>query len=336
MSDQGHHVDPVKAFGALTPNQMLDAIESREEYRSDGCFLALNSYENRVYRIGIEDSGPVVAKFYRPERWSDEAILEEHRFTEELAQAEIPAIAPIPDSQGNTLHHHDGFRFAIYPCQGGRAPELDDAEHLEQLGRLVGRMHAVAALKTYQHRPSINIDDYALRPKIWLLANGFIPEHLQIAYATLTDDLVEQVQASFDRAGKVAFIRLHGDLHPGNILWFDDSPFVVDFDDVRMGPAIQDLWMFLSGDRPYMTKCLADLLDGYTRFYDFDPRELHLVEALRTLRMIQQAHWMAWRWQDPAFPIAFPWFNTQAYWESHILALREQAALLNEPPLVWS
>ncbi|NKB77966.1 MAG: serine/threonine protein kinase [Gammaproteobacteria bacterium] len=328
--------DPVHAFRSLTPDQMLDAIESQKDYLSDGRFLALNSYENRVYRIGVEEGPPVVAKFYRPDRWSDEAIIEEHQFTMDLAEAEIPVVAPISNVKGETLHKYGAFRYAIYPCHGGRSPELDDPDHLEQLGRFVGRIHALGATSSYQYRPKIEIQNYIIQPRRFLLDNHFIPDHLLTAYTTLTDDLIKQAEIGFDRAGDVVQLRLHGDLHPSNILWSDDGPHIVDFDDARTGPAIQDLWMFLSGERAYMSAKLADLLEGYTQFFEFNPAELHLVEVLRTLRIIYHASWIASRWEDPAFPIAFPWFNTLQYWESHVLALREQAALMNEPPLVWS
>jgi len=323
-----------QAFANLTPDTMLDAIESAN-IRCDGRFLALNSYENRVYQVGVEDDKPIVAKFYRPARWSDESIIEEHQFTLELADAEIPVIAPIVDSQGRTLHQYELFRFTLYQSRGGRAPELDNPDHLEQLGRFIGRIHAMGATQEFKHRPSVDIESYTIEPRAWLLDNNFIPLHLTEAYSGLTRDLIEQIQNCFERAGVVNILRLHGDCHPGNILWRDDKPHIVDFDDARMGPSIQDLWMFLSGDRPFMTARLADLLVGYTDFYEFNPAELHLVEALRTMRMIHYAAWLARRWDDPAFPLAFPWFNSMNYWEEHILQLREQAALMDEAPLVW-
>lgn len=323
-----------QAFAELSPDTMLDAIES-SGLHCDGRFLALNSYENRVYQVGLEEDEPIVAKFYRPARWSDEAIIEEHQFTLELAQAEIPVVAPLVDDNGVTLHKHGPYRFALYPRYGGRAPELDNPDHLEQLGRFIGRIHVMGGVEDFQHRPDVDIESYAIEPRRWLLKNGFIPAHLEEAYASLTQDLIGQVENCFNRAGKVNRLRLHGDCHPGNILWRDDKPHIVDFDDARMGPAIQDLWMFLSGDRAFMTARLADLLVGYTDFAEFNPAELHLVEALRTMRMIHYAAWLARRWDDPAFPLAFPWFNTTNYWEDHILSLREQAALMDEPPLVW-
>jgi Ser/Thr protein kinase RdoA (MazF antagonist) len=323
-----------QAFATLTPDTMLDAIESTGILCS-GQFLALNSYENRVYQVALEEGAPLVAKFYRPNRWSDAAIIEEHRFTQVLAEEEIPVIAPLADSQGNTLRRYGEIRFTLYPCRGGRAPELDNPEQLEQLGRFIGRIHAMGRVRPFEHRPSVDIESYLLLPSRFLLAEGFIPTHLIDAYETLIKDLLQRVDACYERAGKVNNIRLHGDFHPGNILWRDDGPQIVDFDDARMGPGVQDLWMFLSGDRPYMTARLADLLDGYTRFCDFDPAELHLVEALRTLRLVHYAGWLAKRWDDPAFPQAFPWFDSLNFWEEHVLTLREQLAKMEEPPLVW-
>lgn len=326
--------DPVLAFQNLTPEQMLDAVE-QHGIECDGRFLALNSYENRVYQVGVEDGSPIVVKFYRPQRWADEAILEEHQFTQLLAENELPVVAPLTDQSGDTLHRADPFRFTIYPCRGGRAPELDNPEHLEIMGRFIARIHALGASDRYNYRPEINIHNFVNEPSRFVLDNGFIPAHLVEAWSSLIEMLSQQIDSCYQRAGEVRAIRLHGDLHQGNVLWTDAGPHIVDFDDARMGPSIQDLWMFLSGDRSYMTARLENLLTGYTQFYEFDPVELHLVEALRTLRMIHHAGWLASRWEDPAFPIAFPWFNTTKYWEQQILDLREQSALMDEHPLKW-
>jgi len=325
--------DPKKAFANLTPDAILDSVEA-QGLACDGRFLALNSYENRVYRIGLEEGPPLVAKFYRPGRWSDQAILEEHHFTLALAEQEIPVIAPIQDEEGASLHRQGPYRFALYPCRGGRPPELDNPHHLKQLGRFVGRIHALGAVRAFRWRPTLDITSYAVEPRAFLLDQGFVPAHLVVAYESLTRDLIGQLEALFGRV-QVPAIRLHGDCHPGNILWGEAGAHIVDFDDARMGPAVQDLWMFLAGDRVEMTAQLADLLEGYSQFRDFDPAELQLIEGLRTLRLIHYAAWIASRWDDPAFPQAFPWFNTDRYWEEHVLSLREQAALLQEPPLVW-
>lgn len=321
-----------QAFAKLTPDQILDAVETLG-VQCDGRFLALNSYENRVYRVGLEDSAPVVVKFYRPHRWSDETILEEHRFTLALAEQEVPVIPPWVDRQGVSLHRQGPYRFSVYPCHGGRPPDLDNPDQLELLGRFIGRIHALGAVKPFEFRPELTIDSYGVRPARFLLEHGFIPNHLLEAYQSLTIDLIEQIRVCFKRAGKVRSIRLHGDCHPGNILWTDVGAHIVDFDDARMGPAVQDLWMFLAGEPGQMRTGLTDLLEGYTRFHDFNPAELQLIEPLRTLRMMHYAGWIASRWDDPAFPLAFPWFNTNRYWEDHILTLREQAALLDESPI---
>ena len=318
-------------FTALTPDAVLDALDSIG-LRSDGRLLALNSYENRVYQAGMEDGPPLVAKFYRPARWTDAAILEEHAFVAELAEREIPVV-PALVIDGRTLHAFNGFRFSVFARHGGRAPELDDCDTLEWMGRFIGRIHAVGALEPYRHRPVLDIHSFGIEPSEYLLAHDFIPSELVEVYRGVVAQALDGVRRCFDRAGAVQTLRLHGDCHIGNVLWTDDGPHFVDFDDSRMGPAIQDLWMLLSGERAEQTQQLGDLLAGYEDFYDFDPRELHLVEALRTLRLIHYAAWIARRWDDPAFPTAFPWFNTQRYWQDRILELREQIALMDEPPL---
>lgn len=305
-----NEIDPVQAFKELTPDQLLDAVEQcylldRDQY-ADGRILALNSYENRVYQVGVEDDDNIVAKFYRPKRWEDAAILEEHEFTQQLNESEIPVIPPCHNQKRQSLFHHGPFRLAIYPCRGGRAMELDNPEHLEQMGRFVGRMHAVGSAVPYQFRPCVNIESYVDQPKQYLMDNQFIPAHIEEAYDSLTNVLKRQIEHCYQRAGTTQSIRLHGDFHPSNVLWTDDGPHIVDFDGARNGPAIQDLWMFLSGDREYMTAMLDKLLAGYCEFHSFNPMELHLLEALRTMRMIYHAGWLASLWQDPAFPIAFP------------------------------
>ena len=327
-------MEPTDTYKNLSPDEILNVID-RSGYRCDGRILALNSYENRVYQIGIEEDKPIIAKFYRPGRWSDEAIQEEHDFTRMLSDADIPVIAPLVDANNRTLLHLDGFRFALYTRVGGRTPELDNPEHLIQLGRTLARIHNFSELEPFRNRPELTIQAFGIEPSQFLLAGNFIPADLLESYSTLVADLLHRIKNCFARAGEVQSIRLHGDCHLGNILWNNDAPFIVDFDDARMGPSVQDLWMLLSGDREYMTARLFDLLDGYCEFRPFDPRELHLIEPLRTLRMIHYAGWIASRWTDPAFPMAFPWFNSQRYWEDHILSLREQAAMMDEPALDW-
>jgi Ser/Thr protein kinase RdoA (MazF antagonist) len=321
-------------FAGLTPDCLLNGLESLGLV-CDGRLLGLNSYENRVYQVGIEDGPPLVAKFYRPQRWTDAAILEEHAFVSALAEREIPVV-PALQFAGRTLHEFAGFRFALFPKRGGRAPELGDPSTLEWLGRFLGRIHAVGALKPYRHRPALDIASFGEEPRDYLLAHDFIPPDLLSAWRSVVEQALAGVRHCFDRAGKLRRLRLHGDCHVGNVLWNEGAaggPHFVDFDDSRMGPALQDLWMLLSGEAPEMAQQLSVLLRGYRQFCDFDRRELHLLEALRTLRLIHYAAWIARRWHDPAFPAAFPWFNTQRYWQDRILELREQIALMDEPPL---
>lgn len=327
-----NRVNSTSSFSDLTPDTVLDALDS-VGLHGDGRLLALNSYENRVYQVGMEQGAPVVAKFYRPGRWSDAAILEEHAFVEELAAAEIPAVPALSLAGRGTLHHFDGFRFAVFPRRGGRAPELDDSATLEWMGRFLGRMHAVGALKPYQARPVLDAVTFGDAPFAYLMEHECVPPDIREAYRSVVAQALEGVRRCYERAGEARTLRLHGDCHVGNVLWTDAGPHFVDFDDSRMGPAIQDLWMLLSGERADMTRQLADVLAGYEDFVEFNPRELHLIEALRTLRLIHYSAWLAQRWDDPAFPVAFPWFNTQRYWQDRILELREQVALMNEPPL---
>jgi len=319
-------------YAGLTPDTLLDAVEQCG-YRSDGRFIALNSYENRVYQVGTEDGAPVIVKFYRPCRWSDESIAEEHSFAMELAEQEIPVIAPMPINT-SMLHTYKGYRFALFPRQGGHWPELNTQEHREWMGRFIARIHMVGASKSFSHRPALDIDSFGIKSYQFLLAEGFIPSHIETAYRTLAEDLLQQITGIYSAAGNINTIRLHGDCHPGNILWTDQGPHFVDLDDCRTGPAAQDIWMLLSGDRHEMQTKLVDIMEGYLQFRDFDHRELLLIEPLRTLRIMHYAAWLARRWDDPAFPRAFPWFNTPRFWEEHVLSLREQASLLDEPALV--
>lgn len=318
-------------YELLTPDFVLDAIDACG-YLTDARILALNSYENRVYQVGIEGGNPLIAKFYRPARWGREQILEEHAFTKALKELEISVVPPLPDDNGNTLREFNNFSFALYPRQGGHAPNLDDFDALLTLGRTLGRIHALGKTQLFTHRPNIDIKTFAQESYDFLLANNFIPTSLHEAYRTLGADLISRCNAIFARV-KYTPIRLHGDCHPGNILWRDE-PHFVDFDDARNGPAIQDLWMLLSGERETQIAQLSEILEGYQEFCDFDFAELALIEALRTLRIMHYSAWLARRWSDPAFPRHFPWFNTERYWAEHILELREQLSALQEPPLV--
>ena len=324
-------------YANLTPDLVLDALES-VGLSGDGRLLALNSYENRVYRAQLDTGGAVVAKFYRPGRWSDIQILEEHAFAAELVAAEVPVIAPLaitlPAMSGATLAHHAGYAFAVYPNRGGRAPELDRPGTLEWIGRFLGRIHAIGATHAFTTRPALDIASFGEEPRAFLLASGMVPGDLLPAYRAALDLALAAIERAFGTAGAVTMLRLHGDCHAGNILWTDAGPHFVDLDDARMGPAVQDLWMLLAGDRSEMSGGLQALLGGYRQFHTFDRRELGLIEPLRTLRLIHYAAWLARRWDDPAFPAAFPWFNTQRYWQDRILELREQIAAMDEPALV--
>lgn len=319
----------VHPYADLTPDRVLNAIDALG-LRTDGRLLALGSYENRVYQIGLEDAGFVVAKFYRPERWSDAAIHEEHAFTLQLAEQEIPVIPPMALTGGMTLGHAEGFRVAVFERRGGRTPELDDPGVLAWTGRFIGRIHALGATRTYLERLVLDVDSYGVAPGAFVRANPHLPEDLRDDYRAALQLALDGVRASYERAGSLARLCLHGDCHPGNVLWTDAGPHFVDFDDSCMGPAVQDLWMLVSGTRAEMTRQLCDLLVGYEDFAEFNPREVSLIEALRTLRMIHHAAWLARRWEDPAFPVAFPWFNTRSWWQEHIRSLRDQVPVMAE------
>jgi len=322
-------------YAGLSPDRMLDALAA-VGLRPDGRLTGLNSYENRVYQVGMEEGPPLVAKYYRPGRWSDAQIREEHEFALELAEREIPVVAPLV-IEGRTLNSFEGFRFAVYPRRGGRTPELEDPRTLEWIGRFLGRIHAAGAARSFRERPALDMESHGSEPHAWLLESGLVPADLREAWVAATALALEGARRCFEHAGEVRRIRLHGDCHAGNILWTEDGemrgPHFVDLDDSRMGPAVQDLWMLLSGDRGAMTRQLADVLAGYQDFHEFDPRELALVEALRTLRLLHYSAWIARRWDDPAFPAAFPWFGTQRYWQDRILEMREQIAAMEEEPL---
>jgi Ser/Thr protein kinase RdoA (MazF antagonist) len=328
-------------YAGLTPETVLDALEGAG-LRGDGRLLALNSYENRVYQVWLEEDvatssqeapmRSVVAKFYRPSRWSDAQILEEHAFVAELAEREVPAVPPLA-LNGRTLCEHAGFRFAVFPRRGGRTPELERRDTLEWIGRFIGRIHAVGAVRPFAERPALDAETFGREPRDWLRAHDFVPPDLREAWQSTVDQALQGVARCYERAGRVPLLRLHGDCHAGNILWTGQGPHFVDFDDARTGPAVQDLWMLLSGESAAMSQQLGWVLAGYEQFREFDARELHLLEALRTLRLVHYCAWIARRWDDPAFPAGFPWFGTQRYWQDRILELREQSALMDEPPL---
>ena len=315
-------------FTDLKPNVILDAIESIG-FICTGSLLALNSYENRVYQIGIEDAPPLIAKFYRPQRWSSEAILEEHQFSLELVQHEIPIIAPLIIND-QTLHHHNDFRFSLFPRRGGHGLELDNSEQLEWMGRFLGRLHRVSACKSFKQRIQLNTQSYGHEPYAFLIEQNFIPDYLKPNYCKTVETALEKIEQIFNSLGQFDQIRLHGDCHAGNVLWSESGPHIVDLDDCLKGPAIQDIWMLLSGEPQHMERQLEKILKGYSEFHDFNFRERHLIEVLRTLRMLHFSGWLAKRWSDPAFPLSFPWFNTPVYWQTQIINLNEQIELLDQ------
>lgn len=315
-------------YANLDPCLILDAIESIG-FKCNGSLLALNSYENRVYQVGLEDASPVIAKFYRPHRWSNEAIIEEHQFAAELVEHEIPVVAPLVTGTNHTLHEYKGFRFALFPRRGGRILELDNLDHLEWMGRFIGRLHAVGVCQPFRHRLRIDVQSYGYLPYRFLLENSFIPDELKHNFCHTIEAVLQKIDLCFQQVGPLNYIRLHGDCHAGNVLWTDAGPQIVDLDDCLMGPAIQDIWMLLSGNTKNEVELqLNRILRGYQEFYDFNFCELQLIEALRTLRMIHYCAWLAKRWQDPTFPLNFPWFNTAGYWREQLNNLNEQLELL--------
>jgi Ser/Thr protein kinase RdoA (MazF antagonist) len=314
----------------LTPDVILGAVEMYG-FESTGSILALASYENRVYQIGVAE-GFVVAKFYRPGRWSTDAILEEHEFSLELAAQEIPVVPPLVHG-GETLHTLDGYRFAVYERRGGRWPELGTSDDREWLGRFLGRIHAVGGARRFTERPTLDREELGFRSAQQVLEGDWLPPHLVTSYERVAEQLLDAIDHSFEEAGAYRELRIHGDCHRNNVLWTDAGPHFVDLDDCMNGPAVQDLWLFLAGSRDEMAAQLGDLLEGYGKFADFDYRELQLIEALRALRLLHYTAWITRRWDDPAFPRAFPWLGEARYWEEHVQALLEQCAVLDEPPL---
>lgn len=317
-------------YEQLTPDCILDALEN-VGFEPTGSLLALNSYENRVYQVNLEDGRFVIAKFYRPNRWSDAAILEEHAFSQELTEQEIPIVAPLVINE-KTLFEFEGFRFTVFPRQGGRTPELEQPETLKQIGRFLGRIHSVGATRPFVDRPKLTVQNFGFDSLKFLLDNNFISPEVRTNYQHAAEEALQLVAGRYE-AILPRNIRLHGDCHPGNLLWTDSGPHFVDLDDCRMGPAIQDLWMLLSGTNDEMSIQFRNLLEGYETFFEFDLAELSLIESLRTLRILHYSAWLARRWDDPAFPLHFPWFNSPRYWEEQMLTLREQIERLQAPTL---
>ncbi|MFV0575851.1 MAG: serine/threonine protein kinase [Vibrio sp.] len=315
-------------FEALTPDFMWNALASIG-VRAESGLLALNSYENRVYQFTDEDRKRYVVKFYRPQRWSQAQILEEHEFSQELEENEIPIAAPCVIN-GETLHQYEGYYFSLFNSVGGRQFEVDNLDQLEGVGRFLGRIHQVGKAKPFVHRPTIGLEEYLYQPRKLLENSNFIPSYLENSFFTDLDVLIQQIEQHWVEPSTI--IRLHGDCHPGNILW-RDGPMFVDLDDSRNGAAIQDLWMLLSGERQDKLMQLDVILEAYDEFSTFDTNQLKLIEPLRGLRMVHYMAWLAKRWQDPAFPIAFPWFNDAKYWENQVLSFKEQISALHEPAL---
>ena len=318
-------------YEKLTPDLVIRAVESLG-YEPDARIFGLNSYENRVYQVGISNESFLIVKFYRPGRWTTDQILEEHQFSQELSDLEIPVISPVILDE-KSIFEFEGFQLAVFPMFFGRPLELDTHENLLVMGRFIGRIHSVGAEASFLDRLEINVDRFAVQSREFLLSNDFIPPDLIAAYETLSQDLIFRVESCFSGHGSIKKLRIHGDCHSGNVLWKDNAPNFVDFDDTMNGPAIQDLWMMLSGSRDQRQAQLIELLEGYNEFYRFPTSELSLIESLRTLRIMNYSAWLARRWDDPAFPRNFPWFNSVRYWSEHILQLREQLSALDEPPL---
>lgn len=326
MSESAH------PYQHLTPDLVLDAVESCG-FEVNGRLFPLNSYENRVYQVGIEDDTPLIAKFYRPERWSREQLLEEHGFVAELEEAEVPVVGAIKLADGGYLADYGGFTLALFPQRGGQAPDITLPDTLFRVGQWIGRIHQVGARSDFQARPTIDPIGTIERGHRFVLENGFVPDDLKHPYESLIRDLLTEIKRNIEEAGPVNSLRLHGDCHLGNILVREERILFVDFDDARQGPAIQDLWLMLSGDGAEQSLEMGELIEGYEQFNDFNPRERFLIEPLRTMRLVNQAAWLAWRWDDPTFPMHFPWFGQPRFWSDHILMLREQLSNLQQPPV---
>ncbi len=326
------HPDSPTPYANLDPNTILDAIDATG-FMTTGGLLALNSYENRVYQVELDERNEhdfVIAKFYRPGRWSQEQIQEEHDFTFELAEDELPCVAPLV-RDGQSVFEHSGYLFALFPRQGGHTPDIEVGDNLKVLARTLARMHAVGGRGHFRTRNTLSLSRMGEESRDFLLDNEFIPEELEPAYISITDDLLDLMDNTLD---DVRTIRIHGDCHLGNLLWRNDTPHFVDFDDTVTGPPVQDLWMLLSGEPEEQRALLDTLLTAYEEFYNFDYASLRCIPTLRTLRIMHHAAWIARRWEDPAFPLAFPWFDDQRYWSEHTLTLREQQSQLMEQPLL--
>ena len=337
MSDRSPDDDEVEEAAAeaapyarLSPDLVLEAVEA-QGWLTDGRVLALGSYENRVYQVGIEDGEPIIAKFYRPGRWTEAALREEHAFALELAAAEIPVVAPLV-LHGETLFVHDGYPFALYPRRGGRWPELGTTAERELMGRFLGRLHRLGSASRFEHRPALTVERLVHEPARAILDGDWLPDYVVDRYIAAVETISDAAESQFE-AVMPRRIRLHGDCHRNNVLWTDAGPHFVDLDDCVMGPAVQDLWMLLAGSVTEMSVQCRELLEGYEQFMEFDRSELTLIEPLRAMRMVHYAGWLARRWTDPAFPRAFPWFGTPRYFEEHVNELERQIEALDGPRL---
>lgn len=318
-------------FSALSPDLIIDGLESAG-FVVDSGLLALNSYENRVYQFHDDNLVKYVTKFYRPQRWQLQQIKEEHDFSFELAEQELPIVAPLK-VDGQSLFEYQGYHFAVFPCRGGRIFEVDNLDQLEWMGRFIARIHAVSSQHDFKCRPSFNSNEMLLQARETILSSNYVSKSLLTPFVTILDQVIAIATEQYLPVKQMREIRLHGDCHAGNILWRDEGPHFVDLDDCRSGPAIQDLWMMLSGDRQQQLLQLDTLLMGYEEFNTFENEQLILIESLRTMRVVNYMAWLCKRWQDPAFPQNFPWFNTEKYWEQQILMLKEQMSALQQRPL---
>lgn len=319
-------------YDFLTPDTILDAMEEAG-FAVSGRLFALNSYENRVYQVGLDEGAPVIAKFYRPGRWSDAEIREEHEFTLELLEADIPVVAPMQLASGDTLGRHGDYLFAVFPQRGGQAPDTSVTDTLYRLGQWLGQIHNIGAKKPFAYRSGMDLLGGIEASNQLLVEGDWIPADLRPAWDSLIPDLQRLCAARVDEAGPVATMRLHGDCHAGNILCRDEQMLFVDLDDCRTGPAMQDMWLLLNGDEFERGAQLGELLEGYEMFRDFNRRERHLIEPLRCYRQIAHCAWLAKRWDDPAFPRFFPWFAQPRFWSDQILSLREQLSALQSPAI---
>lgn len=320
--------DNAFTFQTLHPDTIMDAL-FEQGIRVDSGLTPLNSYENRVYQFQDEDRRRYVVKFYRPQRWSAEQISEEHQFAHELMNDEVPVAAPL-EFNGQTLLTHQGYYYAVFPSLGGRQFEADNLDQMEWVARYLGRLHQTGRKKTFISRPAIDVNEYLIEPRHVFEHSTLIPAGLKAAFLNATDSLIEAVMAQWHT--RFDLLRLHGDCHAGNILW-RDGPLFVDLDDARNGPAVQDLWMLLNGDKAERRMQLETIIEAYEEFSEFKTDEIALIEPLRAMRMVYYLAWLIRRWDDPAFPKNFPWLTGEDYWHRQTLTFIEQVKVLQEPPL---